>query len=298
MTVRAFLSCLCLAVIGLSGISHDASAAGPVVSENKILVILSSQSHITLKGGKKHPTGFYLNELIVPLKAAMDAGYVPVFASPKGTPAVMDARSDSAENFGGDVAKYKEAKSLLAKLSKGLSAPKPFYEVLGEGMDGFHGLLVPGGHAPMEDLVSEPNLAEILKQFHSRKKPTALICHGPVALLSTLPHAADFWVMMGNKSVAESGHVPKSLIEAWPYAGYKMTVFSEAEEKVAEQKILGGRVLFYPDQALRAAGGEMQEGDAFKPNVVRDRELITGQNPSSDEELGKAFVQALRDSRR
>ncbi|MDB0328903.1 type 1 glutamine amidotransferase domain-containing protein, partial [Acinetobacter baumannii] len=27
--------------------------------------------------------------------------------------------------------------------------------------------------------------------FHKAGKPTALVCHGPIALMSTLPHAAE-----------------------------------------------------------------------------------------------------------
>jgi putative intracellular protease/amidase len=73
-----------------------------------------------------------------------------------------------------------------------------------------------------------------------------------------------------------------------------MTVFSNDEERWAEQNILnGGEVSFYPADALRAAGGNVQAKGAFEPNVVQDRELITGQNPFSDHLLADLFVKTL-----
>jgi putative intracellular protease/amidase len=53
-------------------------------------------------------------------------------------------------------------------------------------------------------------------------------------------------------------------------------------------------MLFYPDAALRAAGGQVQVAKEWSANlVVQDRELITGQNPFSDDRLSELFVQAL-----
>ncbi|MFT5709046.1 MAG: putative intracellular protease/amidase, partial [Oceanospirillaceae bacterium] len=44
----------------------------------------------------------------------------------------------------------------------------------------------------------------------------------------------------------------------------------------------GGEMQFYPQTALTLAGGEYsQSSDIWYPNVVIDRELITGQNPAS-----------------
>ncbi len=45
--------------------------------------------------------------------------------------------------------------------------------------------------------------------------------------------------------------------KGWIYAGYKMTIFSTAEEQQREPLEIGGKVLFYPDFALRTAGGDV-----------------------------------------
>ena len=81
--------------------------------------------------------------------------------------------------------------------------------------------------------------------------------------------------------------------QGWPYAGYRMTVTSTVEEKQAEEKSLGGQVRFYADEALRTAGGVVEVAGPNESQVVHDRELITGQNPASDEALAKVLLEAL-----
>jgi len=88
----------------------------------------------------------------------------------------------------------------------------------------------------------------------------------------------------------------KKAAEGWQYAGYRMTVFSNDEEHYVEEKLMGGgKVPFYILEALKLAGGKLEiapEG-IFKPHVVEDRELITGQNPPSDHGIADLFVKAL-----
>lgn len=63
----------------------------------KVLIILSSSSHITIEktsgGTEQKETGFFLKELAQPLTYIIDAGYTPVFANPKGSQPHMDPLS-------------------------------------------------------------------------------------------------------------------------------------------------------------------------------------------------------------
>jgi putative intracellular protease/amidase len=73
-----------------------------------------------------------------------------------------------------------------------------------------------------------------------------------------------------------------------------MTVFTDDEEKWAEENILDGeKVLFYPADALTAAGGDIETEAAFESHAVQDRELTTGQNPYSDAAFTDLFLKAL-----
>lgn len=50
------------------------------------------------------------------------------------------------------------------------------------------------------------------------------------------------------------------------------------------------------EDALRNSGAIMKEALPMMPNVVTDRELITGQGPTSADRLGEALVKALDQS--
>lgn len=276
MRLRVFVTAMLL----LAFLS-PARAAG----SKRVLVVISAANKLTLRGAVVHATGFYLNELAVPLKMLIDAGYKPIIATPGGKAPTLDAHSDTPKVFGGDEQRYRMMKAMLAALP-GMQAPLRLADVARDGLSSYAAIFVPGGHAPMVDLATDPALGQLLRQAHAMHRPTALICHGPIALLSALPHADRF-----VKDLAD-GRTPPTAKD-WIYRGYQMTIFSTAEEVKAEQGFLGGRMLFYPDAALSAAGGRVSEGRPFTSHVVVDRELITGQNPFSDAALGDALLKML-----
>ncbi len=74
-----------------------------------------------------------------------------------------------------------------------------------------------------------------------------------------------------------------------------MTIFSTAEEQQREPLEIGGKVLFYPDFALRTAGADVSVLAPWKSYVLQDREVISGQNPFSDEALLKLLLPALNE---
>lgn len=257
--------------------------------KGKVLIVGSSSHTFELKNGQQEPTGYYLNELAVPARAIVHSGYEAVLATPKGKVPVVDQFSVNADYFGGSQAALQTALEFVAT-SPGLQAPRSIRSAIEEGLDGYAGVFLPGGHPPMIDLMQDPDLGEVLRYFHAESKPTALLCHGPIALIAAMPKAKEFRqaVVKGDVDAAESA------AEGWQYKGYRMTVFSNEEEKWAEQNILNGeQVLFYPADALTAAGGAVHAQGVFDCNVVQDRELITGQNPFSDRTFADLFIEAL-----
>ena len=68
-----------------------------------------------------------------------------------------------------------------------------------------------------------------------------------------------------------------------------MTIFSTAEEQQREPLEIGGNH-FYPDFALSTAGGDVSVLAPWTSYVVHHRELISGQNPFSDEALETSFT--------
>ncbi len=293
---RGVAALVVAAGLGLSTL--EAQSKAPTAFQGKVLVVLSSAKALTLKDGVQHATGFYMNELGVPLQALIKAGFEPVYVNPQGNQPTMDVSSDKPAFFA-NAAEYNAVKELLKDPK--LAHPQKLSAIAAGDLDQYVGIFVPGGHAPMEDLWKDASLGKILRHFHSKNQPTALICHGPVALLSTLNKPAELGKALeashsaskkdNNRDAAEK---PVTSKELWTYQGYRMTVFSDAEEKPNEPTALGGYMKFYPEDALRAAGGKLQIAPAKKSKVVQDRELITGQNPFSDKELATAFLKALK----
>jgi putative intracellular protease/amidase len=258
-------------------------------SKGKVLVVMSGGHLLNLKEGKVYATGYYLNELYVPLAALIKAGYTPVYANPNGDTPSMDASSNVPKFFGGNDAMRMQALRFIND-QPGLRHPIKLETIVGHTED-YVGVFIPGGHAPMIDLVKEKNLGQILKSFHSTGRPTALICHGPMALLSAMPDTAkyDQALVAGNASAGKL----RELSHGWLYAGYKITVFSKTEEQQIELPQLDGHLPDYNDEALASAGAKVQNAAPWKPNVVVDREVITGQQPFSDHAFADALLAKL-----
>jgi putative intracellular protease/amidase len=265
--MKIILIALSLTIPALSGTPSQAGE-----NKEKILVIMSGSDHLTLKNGKRHPTGYFLSELTGPAQALTAAGYELIFANPTGKAPPMDKASDNARWFKSEQ-DYQRARD-FAGGTTGLKDPRRLDSFTNSELSAFSAIFVPGGHAPMEDLAGNTRLGRILALFHSMKKPTALICHGPAALLSSAGRGK------------------------WIYNGYKMTVFSTPEEQVQENNgALGGFVRYYPAEELAKAGGLLKAGAPWTSHAVRDRELITAQNPMSEGAFTALLLEALAEQR-
>jgi putative intracellular protease/amidase len=141
----------------------------------------------------------------------------------------------------------------------------------------------------MIDLLDDPNAGIVMRHFHETSKPTAVLCHGPISLLSALPNSTEFVAALA----AGDTEGARAKAKGWIYAGYKMTIFSTAEEQQREPLEIHGKVLFYPDFALSTAGGNVSVLGPWKSYVIQDRELISGQNPFSDQALVERLLPAL-----
>lgn len=260
-------------------------------SKPTILVIASSADTLTLKDGRKENIGYYLNELYIPVQAALEAGYQMVLATPSGSKPIMDPASATADHFGGSDVVLRKALD-FSDTHPAMQNPRSLRSVIGEGLDQYVGFYVPGGHPPMADLMQDPDLGEILRHAHSTSTTTALLCHGPIAAAAAMPRAKEFRAALVAGKLEEA----RKLAEGWQYAGYRMTVFSNDEEYWAEEHLMGGgKAPFYVNDALKIAGGDVSISDKgiFTPLVIEDRELITGQNPPSDHQMAERLVKAL-----
>eukprot|EP01111_Echinosteliopsis_oligospora_P003138 TRINITY_DN15044_c0_g1_i1.p1 TRINITY_DN15044_c0_g1~~TRINITY_DN15044_c0_g1_i1.p1 ORF type:complete len:292 (+),score=107.98 TRINITY_DN15044_c0_g1_i1:33-908(+) len=274
--VAKALALLSLLYLSVSATAPLRNSSAPGSCTGNVLIILSSADSITLQNGKVEDVGYYIDEFAIPSSYLLAAGFNLHFANPKGNTPAMDQSSNTSWYFAGNERLYQNALNLVNTMmtENNMASPTPFSEVF--DVENYDAVFVPGGHPPMIDLWDDADLGNLLWHFHNSSKPTAMICHGPMAATST--------------AFASS-------TSEFAYYGYNMTVFSTWAEQQVEQG-WGGLLPYYPEDKLRQFGAdlsEIEENGITTPHVIQHAELITGQNPFSAPWLGAKFVAFLED---
>ena len=229
----------------------------------KVLMIVSAADHWTLNDGTLHPTGFWAEELATPYSVFTDAGWDVDVATPGGKAPVVDKAS--LDESAGDADTLAAVKAKLDELAPVLAEPLNLADVKAADYDL---VFYPGGHGPMEDLAVDETSGRILTERMADNAPVALLCHAPAAVLAT--------------ENAPGGS---------PFAGRKMTGFSNDEERAAG---LADKAPWLLESRLVALGAEYDKApEPWASHVIVDGNLYTGQNPSSSKELAERLVKDL-----
>jgi len=226
----------------------------------KILVILTSHGRL---GDTTRPTGWFLPEFAHPYDEFNAAGFEVVTVSPAGGIAPVDPES---------IAKYKDDPSSVEFLTHPeWQTTDKLANYLGRA-DEFAAVFVPGGHGPMFDLAVARVSREVIAEFADKGKVLAAVCHGPAAFV--------------NVTLEGGEHLLK---------GKEVTGFSNAEEDAMG---LSEVVPFLLEDKLKEVGARFVKAEEpWGVKVVVDGKLITGQNPASARELGRAIVRAVNQAR-
>ena len=229
----------------------------------KVLMIITAAKHWTLNDGTLHPTGFWAEELATPYSIFTDAGWDVDVATPGGKAPVVDKLS--LDESAGDPDTLAAVKSKLDELAPVLAEPLNLADVKAADYDL---VFYPGGHGPMEDLAVDETSGRILTERMADNAPVALLCHAPAAVLAT--------------ENAPGGS---------PFAGRKMTGFSNDEERAAG---LADKAPWLLESRPVALGAEYDKApEPWASHVIVDGNLYTGQNPSSSRELAERLVKDL-----
>jgi putative intracellular protease/amidase len=226
-------------------------------------MVVSAADSLTMRDGSKHPTGYWAEELVVSHQTLLEAGHSVRIATPAGAKPTVDEVSLAAESAGGQD-RADGFRKYLAEIDAELSAPLVLADV---ELSAYDAIVMPGGHGPMADLFEDADLGRLLIEANKAGKIIAPFCHGPAGLLSAVDDAGTF-----------------------AFAGRRLTVFTNEEE-------LGGgtgeNTPWFAEDVLKEKGSLIENGAAWSSNVVRDGNLITGQNPQSSEDVAKEVLKAL-----
>jgi|SRR5690554_4875299 len=204
------------------------------------------------------PTGLWLEEFAVPYQVFIEAGCRVRVASPEGGATPLDPNS------------LKEQRPDWDRAVQALRDT----EALDTRLDArdFDAIFLPGGHGTVFDLPGHPVLGRLLRDFDALGKVWSAVCHGPSAFVG---------------AQRKDG---QPLVE-----GRQLTAFSDAEEMAMG---LEQAVPFLLESTLRELGALVGVGESFAPYVVRDRNLVTGQNPASSELAARRVLEALEQQER
>ena len=227
-----------------------------------VLFVVTGATVWTLADGTPHPTGYWAEELAEPHRIFREADFDITIATPGGVVPTVDKGSLSAQANGGQ----ERADAIAAYLESirfELEEPQALEQV---DPDHFDLVFYPGGHGPMEDLAVNEASGRLLTHVLDAGKPLGILCHAPAALLAAARR--------------ENGD--------WPFAGYRLTSFTNAEERAAG---LADKAKWLVQDRLVELGAKFDEGPVFAPHVVSDRNLHTGQNPASSTDLAHKLIE-------
>jgi putative intracellular protease/amidase len=123
-----------------------------------------------------------------------------------------------------------------------------------------------GGHGPMWDLTEDLHSISLIEAFWRSGKPVAAVCHAP-------------------------GVLHRVQVQGQPLVkGKRVTGFTNGEEEAVH---LTKVVPFLVEDELKRLGGLYEKVENWKPFVVTDGRLVTGQNPASSKLGAEALLKLL-----
>lgn len=222
---------------------------------------MSGASYWTLKDGTRHPTGYWAEEFAAPYRALTGAGHEIVVATPAGVVPHVDVMS-----LRPDMAGSAQIALDLEEIMRTAEELRRPIELANARLDDYDAVYYPGGHGPMEDLWRDADSGRLLTAALASDKPLAIVCHAPVAMLATRRNGVS------------------------PFAGYRVTAFTNDEEDGVG---LREKAIWTAEDELIKIGVDFTRSEMWKPYIVRDRNLFTGQNPASAGPLAEEVLKVL-----
>lgn len=227
-----------------------------------VLFIVSGASYWVLKDGTRYATGYWAEEFANPYKILTDAGHDVVVATPRGVTPTVDMMSLRPSMAGGE----QGALELEAIIRSAEVMRRPL-ELSNVRLEDYDAVYLPGGHGPMADLAYDADCGRLLTAQLRSGNPLFIVCHGPASMLSTRIHGVS------------------------PFKGYKVTCFTNEEEEAVG---LAAKAPWLLETELKEkVGVEFSRGPIWKPYMVEDRNLVTGQNPDSAAVLARRMLEIL-----
>lgn len=228
-------------------------------TNERILIVVTSHE---ILGDTGRATGFHWEELATPYWLFRDAGFEVTLASIRAGVAPQDPSS-----FKDDPAARSASVQRFVDNSAAMAALRGTPAVAELDAGDYAAVFLPGGHGTMWDFPTSEPLARLLGKAFDRGAVIGAVCHGPAGLVAA--KRAD-----GQPIVS----------------GRRVNAFTDAEERAIQADAI---MPFLLESRLRELGARFESGPDFEPYVVRDGNLVTGQNPRSALMVAQQMLAAL-----
>lgn len=230
-------------------------SASAVTKDKQILIVVTNHGEM---GDTGAPTGYFLSEVSHPWHVFTEAGYRVDFASPLGGFAPMDPKSFDLEDPVNRI--FWDTLAVVESVTNTLTLDEV-------DTDNYEAIFLAGGHGTMWDFAQSRSVVERVAQIYQQGGIVGAVCHGPTALLNVK--------LSGGRHLLD---------------GKRVTGFTNDEEAAVK---LTEIVPFLLESEMQSKGAIFVAAKNFKPNVVVDQRLVTGQNPASATAAAEAIVQLL-----
>ncbi|MFF4803403.1 type 1 glutamine amidotransferase domain-containing protein [Streptomyces sp. NPDC001351] len=229
----------------------------------KVLFVVSGATYWVLKDGTRYATGYWAEEFAAPYKAITEAGHDVVVATPNGVTPNVDMMSLRPSMAGGEQGALE-----LEEIIRSAEVMRRPLQLSVVRLEDYDAVYLPGGHGPMSDLWLDADVGRLLTAQLASGKPLAIVCHGPASILATRIHGKS------------------------PFNGRRITCFTDEEEAAVG---LASRAPWLLETELKEKMGvDFSRGEIWKPYMVEDQNLITGQNPASAAVLAERLLVLLK----
>ncbi len=248
-----------------SGEEHHATVDRTAQTAKRILMVVANPSVATTVGW---PVGFWGAELTHPYYEFTEAGYEVTIASPEGGKVELDRLSDPRDDSKWSSEDLITMGFLNTPELVALLENTPALASL--NLERFDALVCAGGLSPMFTFRGNAALQLAIVRFYEAEKLVAVYCHGVSALIDA--KLTDGTYLISGKTI---------------------TGFSNVEEDYSDA-FVGSKVMPWRlEDAARDRGANYIEAGLFKPFVVRDGRLITGQQQYSGRKVAQLVIQTL-----
>lgn len=231
----------------------------PYKGGKKILMIGADERYLLTDNGTFFSTGNHPVETLLPMYHLDKAGFAFDVATVSGNPVKFEFWAMPSED--------QEIKGLFAKYRDRFKQPLKLSEVIGEGLDDYVAIFIPGGHGALIGLPESEDVKAVLEWAAAKDRFVVSLCHGPAAFLA-----------VGGSDI---------------YRGYKICAFPDAlDVQTPDIGYMPGHLTWKFGEKLKALGFEILN-EGISGAVHRDRKLLTGDSPLAGNALGKLAADTI-----